>query len=171
MSLKEGLYRIRYIPAAVDPPFTGGLYAKSTEIGEPILAEAPTAESRPQVWEVHRNQNGKYIITQPGFQSKLAGIGPVLMGWSLSNPSESFPGGKILFKVNYAELEIEPVGSGDNLMYSLKVPNPEGTHGAGLNIDFFIAERDHDVVSQAYWSSLRFSRPHPHWQFIPAETK
>jgi hypothetical protein len=68
-------------------------------------------------WQVTRNDNGKYIITQPGFQTKFAGIGPVLMGWSLSNSSSKFPGGAILFKVDYAELELEPEGQGENLVY------------------------------------------------------
>ncbi|KXN84615.1 hypothetical protein AN958_12296 [Leucoagaricus sp. SymC.cos] len=168
MTLKEGTYRIRYVPVGLQPPFVGGLYAKSTEFGEPLLAEPETPGNPPQIWEVHRNENGKYIITQPGFKTKFAGIGPVLFGWSLSNPSEKFPGGNILFKVNYAEFEIEQVGSGDHLMYSIKVPNPEGPHSPTLNSEFFVAERDHLLVSQAYWSSLRVSRPHPHWQFIPA---
>lgn len=39
MTLKDGLYRIRFVPVNVQPPFLGGLYATATEFGEPILAE------------------------------------------------------------------------------------------------------------------------------------
>jgi hypothetical protein len=39
MVLKPGRYQIRYVPVAQQPPFLGGLYATSTEINEPLLAE------------------------------------------------------------------------------------------------------------------------------------
>jgi len=99
-------------------------------------------------WEVHRNENNKYIITQPGFNSKLPGIGPVLMGWSLSSPSADYHGGKILFGVGYAELEIEPVGSSDHY-FSIRVPDPSDT-GVPHQVEFFIAERDHDVRASSF---------------------
>lgn len=129
----------------------GGLYAVSTDICQPILAEPMGPEHPSQVWEVHHNENNKYIITQPGFNSKLPGIGPVLMGWSLSSPSADHQGGRILFGVGYVELEIEPVGSSDNY-FSIRVPDPNVTH-APDQVEFFIAECDHDLVSCPYWSS------------------
>ncbi|KAL9710901.1 hypothetical protein Ac2012v2_005441 [Leucoagaricus gongylophorus] len=165
MTLEPGRYRIRYIPPGIAPPFVGGLYAVSTDIGQPILAEPLGPEHPSQVWEVHRNENNKYIITQPGFNSKLPGIGPVLMGWSLSSPSADHQGGRILFGVGYVELEIEPVGSSDNY-FSIRVPDPNVTH-APDQVEFFIAECDHDLVSRPYWSGLGLRRPHPNWEFIP----
>ena len=172
MTLEPGRYRIRYIPPGIAPPFVGGLYAVSTDIGQPILAEPLGPEHPSQVvssphsfeqyppltlrkksqWEVHRNENNKYIITQPGFNSKLPGIGPVLMGWSLSSPSADHQGGRILFGVSYVELEIEPVGSSDNY-FSIRVPDPNVTH-APDQVEFFIAECDHDVRASS--SSMLF---------------
>lgn len=49
MSLKPGRYQIRYIPPGITPPFVGGLYAVSTDIGQPILAEPLSSEHPPQV--------------------------------------------------------------------------------------------------------------------------
>jgi len=105
------------------------------------------------------------------------------MGWSLSSPAPDYQGGKILFGVGYAELEIEPVGSSDHY-FSIRVPGPSDT-GLPHQVEFFIAERDHDVrassfphvistfnipltklVSQPYWSGLGLRRPHPNWEFI-----
>ncbi|KAF9451429.1 hypothetical protein P691DRAFT_807783 [Macrolepiota fuliginosa MF-IS2] len=172
MTLKEGLYRIRFVPVCIQPPFVGGVYARSTEIGEPIAAKADGPEDPPQVWEV-RLQNGKYIITQPGFSTKLPfmGPGPVLAGWGLAEPSDKFPGGPILFKVGYQEFDIQPVGEGDSLMYSIKVPNPQGIHSPGLNAEFYVTEDKHILQSQAFWSNLRFKQPNPCWQFLPVSRK
>lgn len=38
-TLKDGLYQIRFVPSGIKPPFTGGLYATATDLGEPVLAE------------------------------------------------------------------------------------------------------------------------------------
>lgn len=70
------------------------------------------------------------------------------MGWSLSSPSADYHGGKILFGVGYAELEIEPVGSSDHY-FSIRVPDPSDT-GVPHQVEFFIAERDHDVRASSF---------------------
>lgn len=74
---------------------------------------------------------------------------------------------------------------------SLRVPNPKGIHSGQLNVDFYVTERDHTVglaekkiatkfsanvpwnqlISQPFFSEHGSGRPHPHWQFIPAEHK
>jgi hypothetical protein len=43
-TLKDGLYQIRFVPSGIKPPFTGGLYATATDLGEPVLAEAAGAK-------------------------------------------------------------------------------------------------------------------------------
>jgi len=73
------------------------------------------------------------------------------MGWSLSSPSADYQGGKILFGVGYAELEIEPVGSSGRY-FSIRVPDPSDTVVPN-QVEFFIAERDHDV-RESYFSVL-----------------
>ncbi|KAJ3574472.1 hypothetical protein NP233_g1742 [Leucocoprinus birnbaumii] len=164
-TLKPGRYRIRYVPVGLQPPFVGGLYADSKEIGEPLTAEPLSPTTPPQVWAVHAAENGKFTITSPGFKSKLAGIGPVLPGWDVASSAPNFPGGKVLLRVGYTEFKIEPVGQGDKLMYSIQVPTE-----VGIGYGFYLAvDDDHQLVSRPFWEPIRETRPHPHWQFIPAD--
>ncbi len=58
MSLKEGLYNIRFVPSGINPPFLGGLYATATEFGEPILAEAEGPDTPGQVVSTISNPKG-----------------------------------------------------------------------------------------------------------------
>ncbi|KAF9447461.1 hypothetical protein P691DRAFT_802309 [Macrolepiota fuliginosa MF-IS2] len=168
--LEAGLYIIRFVPVGIQPPFVGGLYAQAKDYGQPIAAEPLGPNSPAEVWEVNV-QNGKYIITQRGFTSKnpLLRPGPVLAGWSLANPPDKYPGGYVLFTVDYQEFDIEPVGEGEHLMYSVKVPSPGGA--GAQDIEYVVTEQEDLLFSKAYASGPRFRRPIPHWQFIPAGNK
>ncbi|KAJ2913999.1 hypothetical protein MD484_g6429, partial [Candolleomyces efflorescens] len=86
MTLKPGLYQIRYVPPHVGPPFLGGVHAVGEDINKPIeaLPLLPPLKGV-HTWEVTHAINNKdqWIILTPGFKSpsRFHGIGPVRAGW------------------------------------------------------------------------------------------
>ncbi|RXW21237.1 hypothetical protein EST38_g4608 [Candolleomyces aberdarensis] len=86
MTLKPGLYQIRYVPAHITPPFLGGVHAVGEDINKPIeaLPLFPPFKGV-HTWEVTRALDNKdqWVILTPSFRSHsiIHRIGPVRAGW------------------------------------------------------------------------------------------
>ncbi|KAJ2915415.1 hypothetical protein MD484_g4970, partial [Candolleomyces efflorescens] len=87
MTLKPGLYQIRYVPAHVGPHFAGGVHAVGEDINKPVeaLPLLPPIKGV-HAWQVTTAIDNKdqWVILTPGFKpiaSILQGPGPVRAGW------------------------------------------------------------------------------------------
>ncbi|PPQ71855.1 hypothetical protein CVT26_007014 [Gymnopilus dilepis] len=120
MSLKAGLYQIRFVPKHVQCPFKGGQYATSTTINAPIRAEPHQSGASDQTWQVEQvqGQKGTYRITfptlpeGPGVSHTSTGI--VLPGWGVADRTRT-PSDPVLLSVDIKEWVITATDAANNV--------------------------------------------------------
>ncbi|KAH9479061.1 hypothetical protein JR316_0007638 [Psilocybe cubensis] len=154
MSLSNGNYLIRSIPANVSWPFVGGNYATRNEINSPIIAQPKiSTDDSPQVWRVETvsSNSNTYKITQP--INPNIHIGPVIGGFGIDASTNN-----VILSTTILDWVLTLVNATEN-SYIIQSQD----HEIG-SINAVTVENSNLVVQQIGIGDNK--GPLPQWQFI-----